>query len=63
MPYMVRVAHPTTGSAASRRYRHTRAVAKTARASPHNRIDPARADHNPVIEYSRGVTRALLAAT
>ena len=44
------VAHATTGSRASRRKRHTTAHTKTERMNPHNRIDPASADHRPVIE-------------
>ena len=34
-----------------------------ARMSPHSRIEPASADHMPVIVYSSGVVRLLFAAT
>ena len=42
------VAHATRGSADWRRKRHTMAVMYPERISPHNRIDPANADHRPV---------------
>ena len=38
-------------------------VETTERTSPHSRIDPASADHIPVMEYSRGVTELLFSAT
>ncbi len=57
------MAQRMTGSAAWRRYRSTKIVEKRARISPQSKIDPARADHSPVMEYRRGVTALLFSAT
>ena len=48
--YITRVAHRITGSAVCRRYRQTRMPVNRARANPHSRMEPASADHMPVIE-------------
>src|SRR5581483_9427778 len=58
-----RMAQRMTGSGACDRKRQLKMVVKTESASPHSRIDPARADHNPVMEYSSGVTVLLFCAT
>ena len=57
------MAQATSWSPDRLRNRHTMAVAYPPSTTPHSRIDPARADHSPVMEYSHGVARLLLAAT
>ena len=44
------MAQRTTGSPTCRRYRQTSTAVMAARASPHSRMEPARADHSPVTE-------------
>jgi len=56
-------AQPTTGSAARWRNRHATAAVKSAKTRPQSSIEPASADHSPVMEYSTGVNRLLLSAT
>ncbi len=48
--YITSVAQPTSRSSARDRNRQTMAVAYPPRMTPHSRIEPARADHIPVIE-------------
>ena len=48
--YTTRVAQPMSFSSERRRKRQTMAVAYPPRTRPHSRMDPASADHRPVIE-------------
>ena len=57
------VAHDTTLSVFSRRYRQTTATTRAPRMSDHRRSEPSRADHIPEMEYSKGVNVALFSAT
>src|ERR1035441_505553 len=59
----IRLDHATSGSDARLRNTWVTAARYPARMSAQSRIEPWRADHMPVMEYSAGVSRLLLAAT